>query len=129
MEGRDMRRLFTLTVLLLTGCASTIMSGYVGKPISVVVSDYGFPSGAYDIDTTKRAFVWQMNNSVVVPGSSYTSGTVIGNQMFASTYSAPGYAGNFVCSYTLFATKTRNDIDGPAAWIVVGFQKPKFGCN
>lgn len=118
-----------MAFLVLTGCASTIMGGYIGKPLSTVVSDYGFPSGAYDVDGTQRAFVWQMNNSVVIPGSSFTSGLVVGNQLFANTYTSPGYAGSYVCSYTLLATRTRNDIEGPAAWTVVGFQKPKFGCE
>ena len=105
------------------------MSSYVGKPVSTVVSDYGMPAGAYDVDSTKRAFVWQMNNSVITPGASYTSGTMIGSQMFATIYNAPGYASNYTCTYTLFATKTRNDIEGPAAWTVVGFQKPSLACE
>jgi len=62
----------------LTGCASQIMGDFVGKPISLVVGQYGFPVGSYDIDKDTRAFVWQMNQTVVVPGTSYTRGSVIG---------------------------------------------------
>jgi hypothetical protein len=105
------------------------MSGFVGKPMTAVVSQYGFPVGAYDIDINKRAFVWQMNNSVVVPGSSFTTGTVVGNQVFANTYSAPAYASSYSCAYVLHAEKTRSDIEGPAAWTIVGFEKPKLGCE
>lgn len=94
-----------------------------------VISQYGFPVGAYDLDRNKRAFVWQMNNSVVVPGSSFTTGTVIGNQVFANTYTAPAYASSFSCAYVLHAEKTRLDVEGPAAWTIVGFEKPKFGCE
>ena len=114
---------------MLVGCASQIMSGFVGKPMTAVISQYGFPAGSYDIDRNKRAFVWQMNNSVVVPGSSFTTGTVVGNQVFANTYSAPAYASSFSCAYVLHAEKTRSDIEGPAAWTIVGFEKPKFGCE
>ena len=125
-----MKKLFLLTfAAMLVGCASQIMSGFVGKPMTAVISQYGFPAGSYDIDRNKRAFVWQMNNSVVVPGSSFTTGTVVGNQVFANTYSAPAYASSFSCAYVLHAEKTRSDIEGPAAWTIVGFEKPKFGCE
>jgi len=115
--------------VLLTGCASQIMSGFVGKPVTAVIGQYGFPAGAYEVDKNKRAFVWQMNNSVVVPGSSFTSGTVIGNQIFANTYTSPAYASSFACSYVMYAEKTRQDIEGPAAWTIVGFEKPSLGCE
>jgi len=125
-----LKKLFLLTfAAMLVGCASQIMSGFVGKPMTAVISQYGFPAGAYDIDRNKRAFVWQMNNSVVVPGSSFTTGAVVGNQVFANTYSAPAYASSFSCAYVLHAEKTRSDIEGPAAWTIVGFEKPKFGCE
>ena len=75
-----MKHFFLLTAaLILTGCASQIMSGFVGKPMTEVVGQYGFPAASYDVDTNKRAFVWQLNNSVVVPGTSYATGTVVGN--------------------------------------------------
>lgn len=125
-----MKKLFLLTfAAILVGCASQIMSGFVGKPMTAVISQYGFPVGAYDIDRNKRAFVWQMNNSVVVPGSSFTTGSVVGSQVFANTYTAPAYASSFTCAYVLHAEKTRSDVEGPAAWTIVGFEKPKFGCE
>ena len=113
----------------LTGCASQIMGDFVGKPISLVVGQYGFPVGSYDIDKDTRAFVWQMNQTVVVPGTSYTRGSVIGNQIFASTYSSPTYSGNLACSYILHAARNGTNLDGPAGWTVIGYEKPKFGCN
>lgn len=120
---------FLAVAIFLAGCASQIMGGFVGKPVTTVISQYGFPAGAYDVEKNKRAFVWQMNNSVVIPGSSFTSGTVIGNQMFANTYTSPGYASSSTCAYVLYAEKTRNDIEGPAAWTIVGFEKPKMSCE
>ena len=118
-----------LAISVLAGCASSIMSRYVGKPLAIAVSDYGFPAGAYDLGDSKRAFVWQMNNSIVIPASSTTNATVTGNQIFSTTYSSPGFVAGSVCTYTLIASKTRTDIDGPAAWTVVGFQKPRFACE
>lgn len=117
------------TLVFLSGCASSIMKGYIGQPITTVIGDHGFPAGAYDVDTNKRAFVWQKSGAIVVPGSTYTSGSIIGNQMFASSYSTPGYASSYSCAYTLIATKTRSDIEGPAAWTVIDFLKPKFMCE
>lgn len=116
-------------VTVTTGCASSIMSGYIGKPITSVIGDYGFPVGSYDIDNAKRAFVWQMNSAVVIPGTTYASASIIGNQMFASSYSSPAYVGSSRCSYTLIATQTRTDIEGPAAWTVIDFHKPKLMCE
>lgn len=118
-----------LSTVALFGCASQIMEGFVGKPITSVISQYGMPAGSYDVSTDKRAFVWSMTSSYVVPGASYTSGTMIGNQMFTNTHSAPSYVGTSSCNYVLIATKTRTDIEGPAAWTVVGFEKPRFDCE
>ena len=56
-----------LLSFILLGCASQIMNDFVGKPISIVVSQYGFPAGSYDIDKDTRAFVWQMNQTVIIP--------------------------------------------------------------
>jgi hypothetical protein len=116
-------------LLVLAGCATKIMSEYVGGPITAVISEHGMPVGSYDVSADQRAFMWSKNASYVISGSSYTSGTVIGNQMFANTYSSPSYVGTSSCNYVLIARKTRTDIEGPAAWTVTGFEKPRFGCN
>jgi hypothetical protein len=129
MEKAMRKTILAAIIMLLAGCASQIMGGFVGKPVTTVISQYGFPAGAYDVEKNKRAFVWQMNKGVVIPGSSFTSGTVIGNQMFANTYTSPGYATSSTCVYVLYAEKTRNDIEGPAAWTIVGFEKPKMLCE
>ena len=118
-----------LMSFILGGCATSIMKGYIGQPISTVVGDYGFPAGAYDLDVDKRAFVWSQSMTMVSPGTSTTTGSVVGNTMFAQTYSSPGIAVTGSCNYVLIAERRRTDIDGPAAWTVIDFQKPKFGCN
>ncbi len=125
-----MKKLLALPLIaLITGCASQIMGGFVGKPVTAVISQYGMPVGSYDVSADTRAFVWSKTSSYVIPGSSYTSGTVVGNQMFANTYSSPSYVGSSSCSYVLLASKTRTDIEGPAAWTVIGFEKPRLGCE
>lgn len=125
-----MKHFFLLTAaVLLMGCASQIMSGFVGKPMTVVVGQYGLPATSFDVDTNKRAFVWQIDNTRVVPGSSYTTGSVVGNQVFASTYSSPARTRTRSCGYVLYAERTRTDIEGPAAWTIVGYEKPRRSCE
>ena len=128
-DGIFMKAIAAVAAILLAGCASQIMSKYVGKPISEIVADYGMPAGAYDVEIGKRAFVWQMDSTVIVPGTSFTNASVIGNQVFANTYTSPDYASTSRCSYVMFATRTRTDIEGPAAWTVSGFRKPRLDCE
>ena len=129
INNKGLIGLLALIGLLLTGCATSIMKGYIGQPIATVVGDYGFPAGAYDLDVDKRAFVWSKTMTMVSPGTSTTTGSVVGNTMFAQTYSSPGIAMTGSCNYVLIAERRRTDIDGPAAWTVIDFQKPRFGCN
>jgi hypothetical protein len=126
-----MRRLITLlsSALLITGCASKIMQAYVGQPISAVVEDYGMPSGAFDIEPGKRAFVWSISTNIFIPGATTTYGTAIGNQLFLNSYSSPGVMTSDSCNYVLYAEKHRSDIEGPAAWRVTSFKKPGFWCE
>ena len=128
-DGIFMKAIAAVAAILLAGCASQIMSEYVGKPISEIVADYGMPAGAYDVEIGKRAFVWQMDSAVIVPGTSFTNASVIGNQVFANTYTSPDYASTSRCSYVMFATRTRTDIEGPAAWTVSGFRNPRLDCE
>jgi hypothetical protein len=41
--------------LALVGCASQIMAGYVGKPITEPMLHYGPPANAVDLGENKRA--------------------------------------------------------------------------
>lgn len=118
---------FLLTSLV--GCASSIMKSYVGQPITAVIEDYGMPSGAYDVEPGKRAFMWTMNTTVYIPGYTSTYGTQIGNQIFMSGYSSPGVASTDSCNYVMYAKQTRTDIQGPAAWTVTSFKKPSIWCE
>jgi hypothetical protein len=121
--------LFFLCLVTLTGCASKIMQSYVGQPISAVVLDYGMPSGAFDIEPGKRAFIWSMSVNVFIPGTTTTYGTAVGNQLFLNSYSSPGVMASDSCNYVLYAERHRTDIEGPAAWRVTSFKKPSFWCE
>lgn len=118
-----------LAALALGGCASEIMKGYVGKPVSAVVEDYGMPSGSFQTNPGQRAFVWQMGRSIVIPGGTTGTATIVGNSIFSTSYTAPAMVGFHQCSYVLYATHTRTDIEGPAAWTVTSFKRPPLSCE
>lgn len=115
--------------LLLSGCASQIMQGYVGRPMSAAVEDYGMPAGGFETAPGQRAFIWHINSVYSVPGQTSTSATIVGNSVFSNSYTAPPSVISDTCTYVLYATQTRTDIEGPAAWTVTGYKKPKFGCE
>lgn len=117
------------TVTVLAGCASSIIQGYVGKPISEIIEDYGFPSGAYDTAPGRRTFIWVRKRADTFGGSSTTNASIVGNQLFATTITSPPTTMISSCNYVGYATRTRTDINGPAAWTLVGFKKPKLLCE
>ena len=92
-----------LAVSFLSGCASQIMKGFEGKSMVDVVAQYGMPASSYELGGGERAFVWEMSNSVVVPGNMNTTSTLVGNTVFSSSYVAPGYVASSHCSYVLTA--------------------------
>jgi hypothetical protein len=118
---------------LLAGCASQIMQNYVGKPLSDAVSDYGPPVYSFDTGPGERAFLWSMNNSFVLPGTTTTNASVAvyGNtaQLYGTTTTNPPVSVSQQCTYAVYAKRTRSDIEGPAAWTVTGFKKPRIDCE
>src|SRR4051794_8963695 len=87
---------------LLASCASQIMQNYVGKPLSDAVSDYGTPVYSFDTGAGERAFLWSMNSSYVVPGTSTTNANVAiyGNtaQLYGTTTTSPPVAVSQQCN-------------------------------
>lgn len=140
--ARTTAHAFLLTaVALLTGCAAQIMKSYTGKPLTEVVLDYGPPVNAFDVGDGRRAFTWKWSGTVMTPGSATTYGhgygsvTAIGNTAYGSasyyghTTITPPQAFDYTCFYTIFATRQRQDIEGPGAWRVVGYREPNLGCQ
>ena len=118
-----------LVAIMLTGCASQIMKGFEGKSMADVVAQCGMPSSSYELGGGERAFVWEMNNSVIVPGNMSTTSTMVGNTVFSSSYVSPGYAATSRCSYVLKARQSRSGIEGPAAWTITGYFPPRADCE
>jgi len=106
-----------------------MMKDYEGKQLSDIVLQYGSPISAFDMGDGRRAFMWTYNGQAIVPGTVNTSGTVIGGSYYGTSTIMPSQAINYQCNYTMFARRSRADIDGPAAWTVVGYQKPSLMCQ
>lgn len=108
-------------VLLLAGCASQIMKGYIGKPVQAVVVDYGPPSASFDMSDGRKAFQWSRTSSYTLPTTAYTTNTAYSSY----TTVAGGQQITEHCVYTLFA---RWNADREA-WIVTGFNDPSLDCE
>lgn len=122
-------RVLLIAAVALAGCASDIMRGFIGQPVSAVVAEYGMPSSAFDMPDGKRAFVWTMQNSVAYTLPSYGTATAYGNSVFATVSPGPTIGSQNVCAYMLYAEQTTPGLDSPAAWTVTGFQPPRSSCE
>jgi hypothetical protein len=135
LEGNAVRlALIVISVLLLSGCATQIMQGFVGQPVQNAMLKYGPPMNVMDMPDGTRAFQWEIKSSVVMPGTSTAYGTaniyappgssfatVSGNS--TTTY-MPGQVINSRCLYTMYGQwqAARN------AWIFTGYEKPPLIC-
>ena len=56
---------------------------------------------------------------------------MIGNsaQLYGTTTYNPPIAYSHQCTYAINARKARDDIEGPAAWVVTGFEPPNLMCE
>ncbi|MGO4713497.1 hypothetical protein [Bradyrhizobium sp. 2TAF24] len=124
MRGRrGLAALALVSTLLLAGCASDIMKGYVGQPIEAAIADYGPPINSFDLGDGRRAFQWRQVHNDVVPGRSRVDirDTRYGERRVETH--TPGYVESRECFYTLYATPR----DG--RWFVTDFRKPTLMCE
>ncbi len=112
-------------IFTLSGCASTIMEGYVGKDVREVVLDYGPPINALDLAGGQRAFQWKINSSFTTPIQSTTTSNISRNWYTANTITTGGQTYSSSCIYTLLTKRSTNK----DAWIVTGFRKPSLMCE
>jgi hypothetical protein len=111
--------------LMASGCASSIMRGYVGKPLQEAMLDYGPPSNAFDMPDGSRAFQWVMNSTYVTPTTVTSTTTPIGNTWYTNTQIVGGQAISGQCVYTMLA---RWDA-GQNAWLFYDFRPPNMMCE
>lgn len=117
----------TAAALMVSGCASSIMNGFVGQPIQQAMVKYGSPSNAFDMGDGRRAFQWTMRRNYTAPtlvsnrGSAYP----IGNNVWwtQNTTITGGQTSTSECNYTMYGRWNGS------AWMIEGFEKPRFMCE
>ena len=124
------RKISILFVLvLLSGCASQIMQGFVGKDMREVMLEYGPPANAFDMGDGRRAFQWAINSSYTTPSYATTTGTVntVGASSWvnSNTVIHGGQTVNSKCIYTMFGTWS----ESRKGWDIVGFKQPRLDCE
>lgn len=115
-----------VSALLLTGCASMAMEGYVGQSIADVALENGVPTGSFDLPDGRRVFQWNAQSISYHPGNTTT--TSYAGMMHTNTYG--GYMSEQECIYTLFAKLRADGKEGMLSdWIVTDFKKPDLDCE
>lgn len=122
-------QLAVLPLVMLSGCASNIMKGYVGKPLQTAMVQYGPPTTAFDMPDGRRAFQWVMSSTFIMPTTQTTTGTItpMGNSAMW-TQNTQIYGGGPVtskCAYTLIAQWS----EASHAWMVESYAKPSLACE
>ena len=120
-----MKILLWFCVLLFAGCASQIMSKYIGQDIRKVAINYGPPTNSFDLGDGRRVFQWISTTNLTIPGTVQTTGTVtaIGNTEWLNSNSTitspPSLIQMDVCTYIAIWDEAQN------AWIVSEVRIPR----
>ncbi len=136
-------------LLFISGCASKIMEGYIGKDVRMAVIDYGSPANAFDLGDGTRVFQWVMHKSYTTPtyvsstGTATTTGSMYGNsygygntRRYNANYNATtwlntntvisgGQTIHSKCIYTIFAKWSQSR----KSWIITSYKKPSLMCE
>lgn len=115
--------------LAVTGCASSIMGGYMGEPVQSAMVKYGPPQAAFDMGDGRRAFQWSMDQSYTTPTTVNNQGNanVYGNSVWwtEKTQISGGQTLNSTCNYTMYGRWS----ESANAWILESFEKPRLMCE
>lgn len=115
--------------VLLSGCASSVMGGFVGQPVQQAMVKYGTPSNAFDMGDGRRAFQWVMQSTYVTPTVATNTGNAFGYGNSVSwtqnTTITGGQPITSKCAYTLYGRWSET----AKSWIVEGFEKPPLLCE
>lgn len=107
--------------LVLSGCASTQMKGYVGKSIEEANLELGKPENVIKMSSGRRAYQYRWGGgSAVIPGSAKS--TITGDYYSATvktTYKPATIVTSKGCLVTLIATK-KNGL-----WMVSDWKIPQ----
>ena len=114
--------------LLLTGCATDIMRGYLGRTPEDVMARYGPPDNVFDLADGRRGYQWLEISNSTSSGTEETRTRMVerrrgrGPERVTTTQFTPPTQSEQRCYYTLYARREGG------AWVFEDFAQPKFGC-
>lgn len=79
-----MKRMAFLGMLLVAGCATSVMQGLVGKDLNQVVAKYGPPANTLEAGERGTAYQWQLGK------------TLSGSECYYTLYGKPDPSGKVV---------------------------------
>ena len=118
----------SLAATLLGACASDIMGGYVGQPVTAAMARYGPPDLTFDLADGRRAFQW-LEVSTSTSGGEATTRTRPDPRhgrgaTTTRTAFSPPTTSTSRCYYTMYARFDAATRD----WVFDSFEPPAFGC-
>ena len=110
-----------IAALSLTGCVSTQMETFMGRPIQEAMLRYGSPENVVDMPDGARAFQFRYGGgAVMVPGYTQSTVTAYGNMATVNTTGMPcGVIQTRGCLLT-FIARQENEV-----WIVREIRPPQ----
>jgi len=117
--------LLLVSTLMVGGCSTDIMRGYIGRPPESVMAKYGPPIDVRDLPGGRRAYQWLEESTTTTPGTATTRVEHKGRgnrHPEIKTEYTPSTTETDRCFYTFYANRVE---DG---WLIYDFEKPRFGC-
>jgi hypothetical protein len=118
----------SLAAALLGGCASDIMGGYVGQPVTAAMARYGPPDVTFDLPDGRRAFQWIEVSTSTSEGQATTRTRPDPKHGRDATTTrtefTPPTTSTSRCHYTMYARYNAAARD----WVFDSFEPPAFGC-
>jgi len=108
----------------LSGCASHIMNGFVGRDIGAVIARYGPYESSFEMADGRRAFQWRIEEASMVPTETISEDVETRDGTRQTVRTTGGYWQENTCFYTMYAVPSQGD-----GWTIVGFEKPSLDCE
>ena len=113
-----------MAVFVLSGCATSVMQGYVGQDVTQVMLERGPPVNVFELPDGRTAFQWQLTTGTVMPTTTTFTGASAGGFSTGQAFTTGGGLLSQTCTYTLYGQENPQ-----GSYTVVGFEPPAFGCD
>lgn len=121
--SRALRRVALVLALstAVSGCVSTEMRSFVGRPIQDAQIAYGAPEQVIDMPDGAKAFQFRYGGGpILIPGASTTQATVSGPVITATTTGTPGAVVNSSGCLLTFIARPHG-----GTWVIEETRVPK----